>query len=399
MMNLIKPGTRYDFMGGAPFAAKVSIGTFVGALLVLAVMGLNLGLDFSGGHEILLAFEKDAGAEAVRGKLANLFPGVDTSVQSFEVPTEPTKFFYLTRIQRSEAFGEQEVEGMKQAFATKYGAAFKRLRYNAEAGDVVEVEFVAGATTGVDLSDGALSGVVAGTKHEVRLVRRVGRPEQLRWSVVLKGVDASVVAAMTELDPNVKASRVEFVGPTVGKQLRDDGLLAVFYALICILIYVAVRFDFFYSPGAVICLFHDAVITAALLVLVGEQFTLATIAGLLTLVGYSINDTIVVFDRIRETVGKAQGGALKDQLNKAVNETLGRTVMTSLTTLLSCVALMVFGAGTVLASFGLIMFIGIIIGTYSSIFVATPIFRYLRDRFGQQDVIEKSKASRQTAVV
>ena len=131
----------------------------------------------------------------------------------------------------------------------------------------------------------------------------------------------------------------------------------------------------------------------ALLSLFGAEFTLATIAGLLTLVGYSINDTIVVFDRIRETATKVKGSALKDILNRAINETLGRTIMTSVSTLLACACLIVFGRDTVLASFGIIMAVGIVIGTYSSIYVASPVFMALKQRFGEKETTPIKKRS------
>jgi preprotein translocase subunit SecF len=391
MMHIIRPGTKYDFLGTSKLWLTVSAVTFALALLVLLVKGFNFGLDFAGGHEILLSFDTAVQPEDVRTRLEKLFPGVDTSVQRFEVPTEPNKHFFLTRIQRSETFGAEQIKTMNDLFTTKYGAAFKRLRYNPEAGDVVEVEFVAGSTRGVDLSAAALSSVVAGANHEVRQVRTVGRPDQLRWEVVLKGVDSAVIKSMLELDGTAKIVRVEFVGPTAGRELRDQGLLAILYTLLCLMIYIAVRFDFYYAPGAIVCLFHDAVVVTGALILVGEQFTLTTIAGLMTLVGYSINDTIVVFDRIRETIGKAHGEALKEILNKAINETLGRTIMTSSTVLLSSVCLMVFGRDTVLAHFGLIMFLGIIFGTYSSIYVATPVFYWLKIRFGDKVAVPAKK--------
>ena len=401
MLHIIPPGKSYDFLGLAPTMVKVSIGLFVAAVLILAVNGLNLGLDFAGGHEILLQFEKPVQAQAVRSKLNGLFPNVDTAVQSYTVPTDADKTFYLVRIERSETFGQSELKELEDAFKGKYGPAFARLNYNPEAGDVVRVKFVAGATTGVDLSKTALKNVVEGTNHQVRVVRQVGRAEQLQYEIQLRGIDVSLVNAMKADDPSVVAAKVEFVGPTIGRQLRDDGLLAVLYAMIFILIYIAVRFDLYYSPGAILCLFHDAVITTALLSLLGQEFTLATIAGLLTLVGYSINDTIVVFDRIRETIGKAQGAGMSAVLNRAINETLGRTLMTSLTTLLACLCLMIFGWGTVLFSFGLIMSVGILIGTYSSIYVASPTFKFLRERFAPKEVVGDKRAQqrKQTVVV
>ncbi|NJK89517.1 MAG: protein translocase subunit SecF [Myxococcales bacterium] len=398
MFNIISPNTNYDFMKAAPFFGRVSMGLVIAAILVIALKGVNLGLDFSGGHEVLLRVDPSVTTEQVRSRLGDLFPGVDTAVQSFEMPTsaEPAAF-YLTRIMRSESVGKVEIETLQNAFQSRYGDLLEQpVAYNPEAGDVVKLDFVETATKTADLSSATLTTIVEGTEHQVRLVRQVGRPDQQRYEIVLKGVDATLVAGLKELDPDATAVRVEFVGPTVGKQLRDDGILAVLYALGFILLYIAFRFDLTYGPGAILCLFHDALITTALLSLLGAQFSLATIAGLLTLVGYSINDTIIVFDRIRETVGKAQGAALDERLNRAINDTLGRTVMTSSTTLIACFGLMGFGRGTVLAEFGLIMAIGIVVGTYSSVYVATPIYRTLRNRFG---VTERAPARRNDAQV
>ncbi|HJL44096.1 MAG TPA: protein translocase subunit SecF [Myxococcales bacterium LLY-WYZ-16_1] len=381
MMNIIRPDTKFDFMGSASLFTKLSIGLFVAAVAVVAVRGVNLGLDFAGGHEVLLEFEQPITSEEVRGRLNELFPEVDTAVQRFDVPTS-TGTFYLTRIERSESLGEDERTRMRDRFQDEYGDVFEGLDYNPEAGDVVKVDFTENATVaGADLSSQKLSGVTEDLGHPVRLVRQVGRPDEQRYEIVLKGVDVTLVNGMKPLDPNVRAARVEFVGPTVGKQLRNDGILAILYALGFILLYVAFRFDVFYGPGAIACLVHDAIITVALLSLLGAQFSLATIAGLLTLVGYSINDTIVIFDRIRERLGGATGAAMDSRINQAINETLGRTIMTSATTLLACFCLMFFGRGTVMAEFGLIMTVGILIGTYSSIYVAAPTFRLLRNRF------------------
>lgn len=382
MLNIVPPNTKFDFMKSAPTFAKVSIGLFIAAVLVIAIKGVNLGLDFAGGHEVSLQFAQQVTAEDVRTRLNRLFPKVDTSVQSVEVPTS-TGTFFMTRIERSEAVGEQELSALRAAFETEYGGAFVNLQYNPDAGDVVKVEFTDTATqAGANLAFGRLTTVTEQAGQSVRTVRKVGREDQKRFEVVLEGIGATVVDGMKELDPTVRAVRVEFVGPAVGKQLRNDGIVAILFALFGILVYIALRFDLFYGPGAIICLAHDAVITVALLSLLGAQFSLATIAGLLTLVGYSINDTIVVFDRIRETLGGAQGEAIDGRINKAINETLGRTLMTSISTLLACFCLMVFGRGTVLAEFGLIMTVGILIGTYSSVYVAAPTFRALRLRFG-----------------
>jgi preprotein translocase subunit SecF len=253
----------------------------------------------------------------------------------------------------------------------------------------VELEFVQGATKSVDLSNEKLSAIVASTGHEVGSARQIGKLDPPVYQIVLRGIDSAVLNAMQELDPKATMPNVEFVGPTVGKQLRDDGILAVVYALLCMLIYIALRFDFSYAPGAVLTLFHNSLVTVGLLSLIGEEFSLTTIAGLLTLVGYSINDTIVVFDRIRETVGKVKGSSLKDVLNRAINETLSRTVLTAMCVIAACICLIVIGRDTVLASYGLIMLTGIVIGTYSSIYVATPVFMWIRLRFGKPEYAEQ----------
>ncbi|MCK6545264.1 protein translocase subunit SecF [Myxococcota bacterium] len=401
MFQLFRSDLNIDFIGKAPTWLKISLGTFVAAVLVLLVKGPTVGLDFTGGHEILVEFEKPVTAQDVRGALDSLKLG-ETSVQAFHMATSD-KTYYLARVQRSEAFGPEEIAGIEQGFKNKYGNYLKRVRYNPEAGDVIEVELTETATRAgtVDTSTLAMAGVVEATKHEVRQVRQIGRGDAPSYSIVLKGVDVSVVKVMQEtLDAKARAVRVEFVGPTVGQQLRNDGLLAIMYALIAIMIYIAFRFDFYSAPGAVICLFHDSIIVIGLMSIFGEEFSMTTIAAILTLVGYSINDTIIVFDRIRETMGKAKGKGLKDVVNKSINETLSRTVLTSTTTLFASVFLMFFGRDTVLFQFGMIIFFGVIFGTYSSIYVAAPIFIWFRERFEQPEEATKGpKKNRAEAVV
>jgi len=171
--------------------------------------------------------------------------------------------------------------------------------------------------------------------------------------------------------------RVEQVGPQVGAQLKNKATLAIVYALIGILIYVSLRFEFTYSVGAVIAIFHDVLITLGIFSFLGMEINLPIVAAALTIVGYSLNDTIVVFDRIREKLKAASDKAvLKDIMNKSINETLSRTLLTSGTTLLAVLSLYLFG-GEVIKGFAFALLIGVIIGTYSSIGVATSmVFAY-----------------------
>jgi preprotein translocase subunit SecF len=166
--------------------------------------------------------------------------------------------------------------------------------------------------------------------------------------------------------------RVDSVGPQVGAELKRNGFLAVFYCLLVVLIYVALRFDYKYSPGAVICLFHDAVITLGVFVLVGKEVNIPILAAILTLIGYSLNDTIVVFDRIRETEHAYKDKGMKFIINRAINDMFERTLITSGTVFVSALSLYLFAGGTV-SDIAFAICIGIVFGTYSSIYVAAPL--------------------------
>ena len=164
---------------------------------------------------------------------------------------------------------------------------------------------------------------------------------------------------------------VEFVGPTFGKELFEKGILALIYALIGVMIYVAFRFEWKFSLGSVVALVHDVAITLGLFSLMKLEFTMPVLAALLAVIGYSLNDTIVVFDRIRENFRKLRDSDTENTMNVSINQTLPRTILTSLTTLLVLIALFVYG-GDALSGFAITLIIGVLIGTYSSIFVASP---------------------------
>ena len=168
----------------------------------------------------------------------------------------------------------------------------------------------------------------------------------------------------------VELRRVEFVGPQVGDELTEQGGLAVLYALIGILIYVALRFEWRFAVGAVVATVHDVVITLGLFSLLQIEFDLPVLAAVLAVIGYSLNDTIVVYDRIRENFRKVRKGRPVEIINAALNQTLSRTIVTSGTTLLVVVALFFLG-GEIIHGFALVLLVGIIVGTYSSIYVAS----------------------------
>lgn len=162
-----------------------------------------------------------------------------------------------------------------------------------------------------------------------------------------------------------------YVGPQVGAELRKKGFLAVAWSLVGMLVYIWVRFELRFGIGATMATLHDVLVTIGLFALAGFEFNLTTIAAFLTLVGYSVNDTVVVFDRVRENMRKTPSTPLVQVMNKSINQTLSRTLLTGGTTILACIALMIWG-GEVLRGFAFILFIGIIVGTYSSIYIASP---------------------------
>ncbi|MBW1973064.1 MAG: protein translocase subunit SecF [Deltaproteobacteria bacterium] len=169
-----------------------------------------------------------------------------------------------------------------------------------------------------------------------------------------------------------KIMRVEMVGPKVGKDLKRKGALAILYSLIGLLIYITIRFEFRFATGAIVALAHDVLITIGAFSITNKEFNLPIVAALLTIVGYSLNDTIVVYDRIRENMKKTRSKDLEEVINKSINQTLSRTILTSLTTLLVVLIIFIFGGG-VIHDFAFALLVGVIIGTYSSIFVASPI--------------------------
>jgi len=180
----------------------------------------------------------------------------------------------------------------------------------------------------------------------------------------------AVFSILKSTNADVELRRVEFVGPQIGDELRDDGGTAMLLALAGILIYVTLRFEFRFSVGAIIALIHDVVITVGVFSITRIEFDLTILAAILAIIGYSLNDTIVVFDRVRENFLKLRKSTADESINTSINQTLSRTIVTSLTTLLVLSALFYFG-GKIIHGFSLAMIIGVIVGTYSSIFVAS----------------------------
>ena len=203
--------------------------------------------------------------------------------------------------------------------------------------------------------------------------------EQL--NAMIAAVTGGVNTKFSDRNPNVR--RVDSVGPQVGDELKRNGLLAAFYSLLMILIYIGLRFDYKYAPGAVFCLFHDTIVTLSIFAIFDREVNVQTMAAILTLIGYSLNDTIITFDRIRENERIYRDANFAELVNRSINDMLSRTVLTTMTTLVACSTLFYFADGTI-RDIAFTLGIGIVIGTYSSIYVASMLVivmdRYERRR-------------------
>ncbi len=207
----------------------------------------------------------------------------------------------------------------------------------------------------------------------------------------LKGIQEMARRAIEKVyGKDFEIRRVEMVGPKVGRELKEKGIKAIILSLIAMLLYIAWRFEFRFGIGAIVALFHDVTITAGVFALFRLQMDLEILAALLTILGYSINDTIVVYDRIRENMGK-KGKDMADTINISINETLSRTLLTSLTTLFAVLSLLILG-NEVIRGFALALTVGIIVGTYSSIFIASPIVIYWERLLAKASHVREARA-------
>jgi len=264
--------------------------------------------------------------------------------------------------------------------------------------------FVQGLNYGVDFAGGAKMQIEfkeSITAEELRSMfteKDLGNPEikssgenEYMITINANEVDNSddlLKEALTGL--NYTILQIDKVGPKMGYEMRNNSLQAIGIALLLILIYITVRFEFKFAIGAVIALLHDVLVTVAFFSFFQWEFSLPVLAAFLTIVGYSLNDTIVVYDRIRENIKTHKGKPLREVINLSVNQSLSRTIITSLTTFVVVLILAIFG-GQVLFGFSIAMVVGVIVGTYSSMFVAAPILIAWEHRFKEKEEKDKKK--------
>ena len=247
-------------------------------------------------------------------------------------------------------------------------------------GTLVQIKF-AQPTTATDLRAGLDSLNLGGTT--IQQVGDDGTEFLVRAQESSEKLESLAAKIQSTLEGKYGAGkleirRTEMVGPQVGKDLRNKGMQAIVFAIVGMLIYITFRFELRFGIGAIVATLHDVLITLGLMSLLNLEIDLTVIAGFLALVGYSVNDTVIVCDRIRENMGKLHNRPLAEVINRSINETLSRTIMTSGLTLLSVLALYFVG-GSVIHNFAFVLMVGIIIGTFSSIFVASPVILFWED--------------------
>jgi preprotein translocase subunit SecF len=375
--------TQIDFLSKKWFFLALSlIFSVAGIASMLFWHHIPLGIDFRGGTVVDVKFTQSPNVDAVRSELDR------AGLKNFTLQpdTRPGSNQLLIKLDIRET-SEQALDEGKETI-------IKALQANAEQGksDLNNI----GYTTLQDYllkADPLHLGTDAPTQYGTIARAIVDFRDKTRQGVLNSVSDvsavapASVVQALQQdfVTSNFGVRNVEIVGPQVGAQLRKQAVLATLYSLLGMLLYLWFRFELIYGIAAVVACFHDTLITVGAFSLLNTEISLTVIAAILTLVGYSMNDTIVVFDRIRENIKLLRKDSLTDIVNKSINQTLSRTVLTSGLTFLTVLALFVFG-GEVLHGFSLALVIGIIIGTYSSIFIAAPMLVAYQQWRGQKPV-------------
>jgi preprotein translocase subunit SecF len=412
-MEFFKPGRQFDFMGQRWFWVPLSL-ILVAISTALSFWpetvwpyGPNYGTDFRGGTEIEVAFSKPLAFEGQQGAAA-LRRAVEAS--GFSTPDvvqvgDNAKNQYLVRVQDVSVITDAVKDQLKKALCltpdskaplppgvdeaacpararateVKFSAGGDKIatRYDSDP-DLDKVKAQISSVPGIRMRVSATNPQVVHQRDHRVEVQLESKGDQLLSSLRSKLGDAVPEHAL----------RVEWVGPKAGKQLRDSARNSVAIAIVFIMLYLAFRFDLRFAPGVVIACIHDEMVVIGVFILLHKEITLSTIAVVLTIVGYSMNDTVVIYDRIRENLGKHRGKSFAEIINLSVSETLSRTILTSGATMLSVLAFFWCGTG-VIKDFALGMVIGIVAGTYSSIYVAAPLTEWIDKKMSKSTDIKR----------
>jgi preprotein translocase subunit SecF len=398
--ELVKPGSNFEFVGNSRLWGTVSLililGTFVTLFANKAIRGdyLNWSIDFAGGTEMIFEFRDQQGqlVDVEAGEVRSVLEGAgfgdfDVSDFSWTVPLDDgtTTMADGMRV-RTQAFAAVD-EVQQGQLADAFVEAF-------EAYDVRQVGWSGNrmfVSSREPMNEEEAQAFFAGYGLTMRdwteeqrdqFHRTEAGAEEYQAQFSIVGIERQFESALNEGLENIEAGVVQVygVGAAAGKELRDDGIKSLFFAIALIMLYIVFRFDVRYAPGAVAALLHDALLVVGVFALTWTEVSLTSVAALLTVIGYSVNDTVVIFDRIRENVGRLKDKKFARVINISLNETLSRTLLTSLTLLAVTLVMNIFGSGQV-QNFAFAMNIGAVVGVYSSMFVACPVVLFLHNKY------------------
>jgi preprotein translocase subunit SecF len=394
-MEFFKPGRQFDFMGMRWFWIPLSLFLVVASTVLSFYPGPNYGTDFRGGTEVEVAFTKPVDAAQVRRAVQE---SGFTSPDVVQVKDVNNDNHFLIRVPDVSVVDEASKEKLKTALCltedpkapvadeaacpvgtrateVKFSLGGDKIltRYDTDP-DLAKVKEQIRSVPGINLRESATNPQVTNPRDHRVEIQLQSKGDQLMDGLRNK------LGADTVPD---RALRVEWAGPKASKQLRDSARNSVALAIVFIMLYLAFRFDLRFAPGVVVACIHDAMVVIGVFIVFRREVTLSTISAVLTIVGYSMNDTVVIYDRIRENLAKHRGKSFANIINISVSETLSRTILTSGATMLSILPFFIWGTG-VIRDLALAMVVGIVAGTYSSIYVAAPLTEWIDIRMARQ---------------
>jgi preprotein translocase subunit SecF len=397
---------KINWMGIKWYFIALSLALAAAGLISMAVKrGLTYGIDFRGGTVVTVKFAKAPNLDAIRSELdRHNLPGA--TIQRIGIPSEHE---VIIGLDLKTTTSSEALDQGKRAIVIALNGLFGqgqagKLDFNNSSPQTVSEHLVAADPLGLS-SKGFDSATKSYRDLAEALINyrnnppRSGLISDFQELGSVPGVNAGVIATLGNdfYLSSFAVKNTEIEGPKVGKDLRQQAVYVTLAGLGAMLIYIWFRFELSYGLAAVVATFHDVIITLGFFSLLNKEITLTVIAALLTLVGYSMNDTIVVFDRIRENVRLNKRENIVDLVNRSINQTLSRTMLTSGLTFLAVVSLFLFG-GEVIHGFSFALVVGVIIGTYSSIFIASPIVVYFHRRSAGSAAVAKPKDYSREAV-
>ena len=388
--ELIQPGTNFEFVGRRRLTLTLSLVLTLIALAMLPInhyvrgSALNFSIDFKGGTSIVTTFAKPVDAGDIRKAMEDSgHEQVEVSTFQFEDEGGTRRDAYMIRVPEFGALAPEKAQTIADELVQAQGGNAVVTKVN-WSGDTLHVRSTRPLTheqLKTFLASKGLEAKPWTAEEQKAFAAPVAGTNEYNVQVTVFGLDRQIQTALTEkLGTEAQIRQVDAVGAKAGAELRNDAIKSMLYAIALIMLYIAFRFDFRYGPGTVAALLHDAIMVVGVFAVTWTEFSLTTVAAVLTVIGYSMNDTIVVFDRIRENEHKLKDKRFDRVINISINETLSRTMLTSVTTFVTTLAMNLLGTGLV-KNFAFAMNVGIIVGTYSSIFVASPILLWLHERF------------------